>query len=101
MNLVCSSPKFESNDQSSYFNIMPGSYMATPASDKPCSPGYFDIKPRPSPAQTPYFDATKPASPAQTPFFNCDTMQTPFFEQLQKQNGIRQTNLESSSKQQQ
>jgi len=100
MNLVCSSPKFESKDQSSYFNIMPGSYMATPASDKPCSPGYFDIKPRPSPAQTPYFDTAKPASPAQTPFFDCDTMQTPFFEQLQKQNGIRQTNIESSSKQQ-
>ncbi|CAI2169123.1 2558_t:CDS:2 [Funneliformis geosporum] len=70
MNLVCSSPKFESNDQSSYFNIMPGSYMA---SDKARSPGYFEIKSKSSPVQTPYYDAV-----------DCDA---PFLEQLQLQHG--------------
>uniref|UniRef100_A0A1D1XQ21 protein-tyrosine-phosphatase n=1 Tax=Anthurium amnicola TaxID=1678845 RepID=A0A1D1XQ21_9ARAE len=92
MSLVCSSPKFEvPNDQTSYFNMMPGSYMATPASDKPHSPGYFDIKPKSSPSQTPFFDVTKPASPAQTPFYDCES--TPFFvEQLQQMQGIIQTN---------
>ncbi|RIA91223.1 protein-tyrosine phosphatase-like protein [Glomus cerebriforme] len=98
MSLVCSSPKFEvSNDQTSYFNMMPGSYMATPASDKPHSPGYFDIKSKPSPSQTPYYDVTKPASPAQTPFFDCESMQTPFFEQLQQMHGIRHTNTNNEN----
>jgi len=93
MSLVCSSPKLEVNNETSYFNIMPGSYMATPASDKPHSPGYFDIKPKSSPSQTPFYDVTKPASPAQTPFYDCES--TPFFEQLQqKMNGIRHTSSE-------
>jgi hypothetical protein len=93
MSLVCSSPKLEVSNETSYFNIMPGSYMATPASDKPHSPGYFDIKPKPSPSQTPFYDVTKPASPAQTPFYDCES--TPFFEQLQQQmHGLRHTNSE-------
>ncbi|CAB5190073.1 unnamed protein product [Rhizophagus irregularis] len=94
MSIVCSSPKLEvNNDQSSYFNLMPGSFMATPASDKPHSPGYFDIKPKSSPSQTPFYDVTKPASPAQTPFFDCES--TPFFEKLQQQmHGLRHTNSE-------
>ncbi|GBC03859.1 hypothetical protein RclHR1_05370004 [Rhizophagus clarus] len=95
MSIVCSSPKLEvSNDQtSSYFNIMPGSYMATPASDKPHSPGYFDIKPKSSPSSTPFYDVTKPASPAPTPFYDCES--TPFFEQLQQQMSLRHTNTSS------
>lgn len=94
MSIVCSSPKLEvNNDQSSYFNLMPGSFMATPASEKPHSPGYFDINPKSSPSQTPFYDVTKPASPAQTPFFDCES--TPFFEQLQQQmHGLRHTSSE-------
>ncbi|CAG8499289.1 3771_t:CDS:2 [Diversispora eburnea] len=64
MSIICDSPKFEvSSDQASYFNIrMPGSFMATPVTDKN-SPSYFDINPKSSPVQTPYFDIPKTHSP--------------------------------------